>query len=104
MCEVLHTRWKAKLLGSLEGGKRARPKGGKAMMDVATALVESSLAETFLVIIVALFAVLVFGVVVAIDARWRPRDAGGQSERSRLREIRTSELAHRARHMREAGM
>ena len=74
------------------------------MTDVARALVESSLAETFLVVIAALFAVLVFGAVVAIDARWRPRDAGGQSERSRLREIRTSELAHRERHMREAGL
>jgi hypothetical protein len=46
------------------GGKRARPKGERAMMNVATALVESSLAETLLVIIVALFAVMMLGVLV----------------------------------------
>ena len=58
------------------------------MMDVATALVESSLAEAFLVIIVALFAV--FGVVVAIEARWPVRDFA-------------DELAHPRDHTREAG-
>ena len=62
MCEVLHTRWKAKLLGSWGGVALA--KGEKAMMNVATALVESSVAETLLVIIVALFAVMMLGVLV----------------------------------------
>ena len=45
-------------------GGRALAKGEKAMMNVATALVESSVAETLLVIIVALFAVMMLGVLV----------------------------------------
>jgi hypothetical protein len=57
LCEVLHTRWKAKLLGIFCGGEKRARSGEKAMMNVATALVESSVAETLLVIIVALFAV-----------------------------------------------
>jgi hypothetical protein len=47
-----------------ELGGRALAKGEKAMMNVATALVESSVAETLLVIIVALFAVMMLGVLV----------------------------------------
>jgi hypothetical protein len=42
------------------------------MMNVATALVESSLAETLLVIIVALFAVMVVGSLVSRAFTERP--------------------------------
>ncbi len=63
LCEPHHTRWKAKLLWSgLEQSTRA--KGREEMMEVATALVESTLAEALLVISVALLAVLVLGVLV----------------------------------------
>jgi hypothetical protein len=53
-------------------GGRALAKGEKAMMNVATALVESSLAETLLVIIVALFAVMVVGSLVSRAFTERP--------------------------------
>ena len=59
LCEVLHTCWKATLLGDRGEGRRE-----KGMADVATALVESSLAETLLVVIVAMAVAVVAGVLV----------------------------------------
>jgi len=59
LCEVVHTCWKATLLGG--GGKAV---GEEEMTNVATALVESSAAETLLVVIVAMAMAVVLGALL----------------------------------------